>query len=129
VPMINDRGEAVYDFLLAHPKVERLWYPKGVTPEHYEALLKPGGGYGGLMSILLKDAPRTAPAFYDALRVCKGPSLGTNYSLACPYTLLAHYDELDWAARRGVDANLVRLWVGLEPENELIARLEEALGG
>ena len=128
VPMINERGEAVYDFLLAHPKVERLWYPKGVTPEYYEALLKPGGGYGGLMSILLKDASRSAPAFYDALRVCKGPSLGTNYSLACPYTLLAHYGELEWAAQRGVETNLVRLWVGLEPENELIARLEEALG-
>jgi len=128
VPMINERGEAVYDFLVGHPKVERLWYPKGITSGNYEALLKPGGGYGGLMSILLKDAPRTAPRFYDALRVCKGPSLGTNYSLACPYTLLAHYGELAWAAQCGVDANLVRLWVGLEPENELIARLEEALG-
>lgn len=127
VPLINERGEAVYAFLQGHPRVERLWYPKGVTPGHYEALLKPGGGYGGLMSILLKDAPRTAPAFYDALRVSKGPSLGTNYSLACPYTLLAHYGELAWAAQCGVDAHLVRLWVGLEPSNEIIARLEEAL--
>lgn len=127
VPMINERGEAVYDFLLSYPRVERIWYPKGETPEHYEALLKPGGGYGGLMSVLLKDAPRTAPAFYDALRISKGPSLGTNYSLACPYTLLAHYGELDWAAKCGVDAHLVRLWVGLEPENDLIGRLEAAL--
>ncbi|MCB1088143.1 MAG: PLP-dependent transferase, partial [Verrucomicrobiae bacterium] len=57
----------------------------------------------------------------------KGPSLGTNYSLACPYTLLAHYGELAWAAQCGVDSNLVRLWVGMEPENELIGRLEDAL--
>ena len=28
----------------------------------------------------------------------KGPSLGTNFTLACPYTILGHYLELDWAA-------------------------------
>ena len=31
---------------------------------------------------------RSPTAFYDALDVYKGPSLGTNYTLACPYTLL-----------------------------------------
>lgn len=127
-PLVNANGEAVYDFLSGHPAVGRVWYPKCETPDFYEELLKPGGGYGGLMSIVLRDATMATPRFFDALRICKGPSLGTNYSLACPYTLLAHYDELDWAAERGVDRNLVRLWVGLEPANEIIARLEEALG-
>lgn len=34
---------------------------------------------------------------YD-LQVAKGPGFGTNFTLACPYTLLAHYTELEWAA-------------------------------
>ena len=35
-------------------------------------------------------------AFFDALEVQKGPSLGTNFTLACPYTVLAHY-MVPWA--------------------------------
>ncbi|MCB1230720.1 MAG: PLP-dependent transferase [Verrucomicrobiae bacterium] len=127
LPVVNANGEIVFDFLDKHPAIERLWYPKRETAEFYEAVLKPGGGYGGLMSLLLKDAPRAAPKFYDALEISKGPSLGTNFSLACPYTLLAHYGELPWAAQCGVDANLVRLWIGLEPVDELIERLDRAL--
>lgn len=128
LPVVNANGEIVFEFLDEHPAVERLWYPKRETPDFYEAVLKQGGGYGGLMSILLKDAPHAAPKFYDALEISKGPSLGTNFSLACPYTLLAHYGELPWAAQCGVDANLVRLWIGLEPVDELLDRLDRALG-
>jgi len=46
--------------------------------------------------------------------VNKGPSLGTNFTLVCPYTLLAHYCELDWAASFGVPGHLIRVSVGLE---------------
>lgn len=129
LPAVNANGEIVFDFLDAHPAIERLWYPKRETPDFYEAVLKPGGGYGGLMSLLLKDAVHATPGFYDALEISKGPSLGTNFSLACPYTLLAHYGELPWAAQCGVDANLVRLWIGLEPVDELLDRLDRALAG
>lgn len=129
LPVVNANGETIFEFLDEHPSVERVWYPKRETPAHYEAVLKQGGGYGGLMSVLLKDAPHTAPSFYDALEFSKGPSLGTNFSLACPYTLIAHYGELPWAAQCGVDANLVRLWIGLEPVDELLDRLDRALGG
>ena len=84
----------------------------------------PGGG--GLFSIVFDD-PGRAPRFFDALRVSKGPSLGTNFTLACPYTLLAHYEELDWAAQCGVAAHLVRVSVGLEDADDLGRRFEEAL--
>jgi len=83
------------------------------------------GGYGGLISITLKN-PKKAPAFYDALQVSKGPSLGTEFTLACPYTLLAHYDELDWAESHDVTPNLLRFSIGREPLEELIARFEDA---
>ena len=39
--------------------------------------------------------------------------MGTNFTLACPYTLLAHYTELKWAASYGVESELVRISVGL----------------
>jgi cystathionine gamma-synthase len=65
--------------------------------------------------------------FYDALELCKGPSLGTCFTLVCPYTLLAHYHELDWAAQFGVSAQLIRVSVGLEPLEDLVAHFSLAL--
>ena len=72
-----------------------------------------GAGYGYLLTIKF-IAPKYAISFFDAMEVAKGPSLGTNFTLACPYTLFAHYHELEWAAKYGVDEHLVRISVGLE---------------
>ena len=85
-----------------------------------------GVGHSTLISLLLRDPEKTSEIFYDALRVSKGPSLGTNFTLACPYVLLAHYDELEWAADCGVDQHLIRVSVGLEDWNDLRCRFDEA---
>jgi cystathionine gamma-synthase len=123
----NGTAEAMYGYLAAHPRVERVWYPKGcATQGAYDAVRREGGGYSCLMSFVLKEAAAVTPLFYDALRISKGPSLGTNFSLLCPYTLLAYYRELDWAERCGVSRYLIRLSVGLEGFEELRRRLEEA---
>lgn len=127
IPRINDNAAALFEFLAGHPKIEHIWYPKTETQENYATTLKAGGGYSGLMSIVLRESENAAPRFYDALRVSKGPSLGTNFTLACPYTLLAHYQELDWAEKCGVDSRLIRIWTGLEAQEDLIERFREAL--
>ncbi len=79
------------------------------------------------MSFLPKAAPSRAAVIYDRMTLCKGPSLGTVFSLACPFTLLAHYTELDWAESCGVSRYLIRISVGLEDPEELWRRLEQAL--
>ena len=106
--------------------MEQIWYPKYRNQENYDAVRRKTGGYGGLMSFVLRNEKK-ANRVYDALAWNKGPSLGTDFSLACPYTLLAHYDELDWAAGCGVPSHLIRLSCGLEDENVLIKALETAL--
>jgi cystathionine gamma-synthase len=88
--------------------------------------MRPGGGYGGLLSFILKN-PRRTPRVYDALRLCKGPSFGTPFTLVCPYTLLAHYHELEWAEGCGVPASLLRVSCGHESLDSLIATFSEAL--
>jgi cystathionine gamma-synthase len=123
----NESAEAINDYLAVHPLVERVWYPKGcATQGAYDAVRREGGGYSCLLSFVLKDAVRNSAPFFDALRISKGPSLGTNFSLACPYTLLAYYQELDWAERCGVSRYLIRLSVGLEGFEELRGRFEDA---
>lgn len=127
IAVINRSAPQLVDWLQAHEAVERIWYPTGETTGCYEAVRRPGGGYGGLFSLLLHRASERTPAFYDALRICKGPSLGANFSLVCPYTLLAHYQELDWCEGLGVSRWLIRVSVGLEPIDELKTRFEQAL--
>ena len=120
-------AEVLGDILHAHPAVERLWYPKHVTPANYASHRRPGGTYSTLFSLLLKDPSLNTAPFFDALRVCKGPNLGTNFTLACPYTLLAHYPELAEVEALGVSRYLIRVSVGQEEPADLVTRFQDAL--
>ncbi len=122
----NEGGEKLANLLLSHSSVADVWYPKFTTPKLYDAIRREGGGYGGLVSFVLKNRKKTAK-FYDLLKISKGPSLGTDFSLACPYTLLAHYDELEWAEGCGLDRHLIRISVGCEDASDITNRVSEAL--
>jgi len=124
--IMNGNGELLAAWLAAHPAVAQVWHPSLVSTENYNSVKRHGGGYGGLLSFVLKNPKRT-PRVYDALRLNKGPSFGTPFTLVCPYTQLAHYHELEWAEACGVPANLLRVSCGLEPLDELIAAFDEAL--
>jgi cystathionine gamma-synthase len=125
--IVNRTTERLADWLLEHPDVETVYYPKHSAPMYEKVKRKEANaGYGGLLSILLH--PHICQRnFYDALNVAKGPSLGTNFTLVCPYTLLAHYHELDFAMSYNVHPNLLRIAVGLEPFAVLQAKFETAL--
>ena len=124
---INRTAEQLVDFCHRHPRIAEVYYPKYRHADRYDAYRRPDGGYGGLFSLLLRDAPSTAAKFYDALPVCKGPNLGTYFTLACPFTLLAHFDELEFVESCGVNRHLVRVSVGLEDPDDLIRRFDAAL--
>ena len=123
---VNSNGLALAAWLAAHPAVAQVWHPSLTTREHYDAVRRKDGGYGGLLSFVLKS-PKKTPKVYDALRLSKGPSFGTPFTLVCPYTLLAHYQELEWAEGCGVPAHILRVSCGLEPIASLIAAFDEAL--
>ena len=57
----------------------------------------------------------------------RSPSFGTAFTLVCPYTLLAHYEELDWTEDCGVSANLLRISTGMEPVETIIQAFADAL--
>jgi cystathionine gamma-synthase len=123
----NRNGLAIAERLRRHARVERVWYPRWEFSEAYEAVRRPDGGWGSLIAFLPKEAETRAARVYDALAVCKGPSLGTVFTLACPFTLLAHYGELEWAESCGVSRYLIRISVGLEDPDELWRRFDAAL--
>ncbi len=107
--------------LRAHPAVADVFYPSEEEEEEDDT------SRGALFSIVLRDAARVTPAFFDRLEFCKGPNLGTRFSLCCPYTILAHYHELEFAEQCGVSRWLLRFSVGTEPADLLWDRIERAL--
>ena len=130
---IDANAEHVCDFLYAASQpnqpsspITQVFYPKWQTANHYAARRLPGGGFGGLFSLTFASQG-AAEAFYDTLACAKGPSLGTNFTLACPYTILAHYTELDWVEQYGVTRSLVRVSVGLEDTSWLHGVFADAL--
>lgn len=127
VDRINANSEVLCDILKVHPCVKKVYYPKLVDSKpNYDVCKLPNGGYGGLFSIKFQSQ-RQAVAFYDTLETAKGPSLGTNFTLTSPYVLIAHYQELDWTAQFGVDADLIRVSVGLEDAESLAQTFRTAL--
>lgn len=115
---------------------KKIFYPSLTsveTKKNYDLIrCKPdnsndeGSGYGGLFSLTFFDIEK-AKIFFNNLKLCKGPSLGTNFTLACPYAVLAHYQELDEVAKYGVEKNLVRVSVGLENKDDLVSTFQYAI--
>jgi cystathionine gamma-synthase len=123
----NGNAQKLADLLDAHPAIERVYYP-GLAPSPvYHALCKPGGGYGAVLSFLPCGAAVNSPRIYETLRISRGISLGTSYSLISPYVQLAHYHELDWARACGIDPHLLRVAVGNESWADLQERFRAAL--
>lgn len=122
----NANGLALADLLADHPAVAEVWHPSRITRENYDKIKAPRGSYGPLLSFVLKN-PKKAPKVFDSLQVSKGPSFGTPFTLACPYTLLAHFHELDWADACGVPSHLIRVSCGNEATGELLAHFQAAL--
>jgi len=124
---VNSNAEAICSVLRVHPRVKAVYYPKyNATKANYDHCRTENGGYGGLLSTTFHTKD-DAVRFYDALQTAKGPSLGTNFTLSCPYVILAHFCELGWAASFGVEAELIRFSVGLEDTAQLMATFESAL--
>jgi cystathionine gamma-synthase len=135
---IDVNTEKVCDFLHArslagggadHSVIKEVFYPKWTSRDNYEQCRTNGGsegGFGGLFSVTFTSAA-ASEAFFDALPCHKGPSLGTNFTLACPYTVLGHYAELDWAEEYGVERGLVRVSVGMEDTSRLLEYFGTAL--
>lgn len=141
IKQVNDNAYDITEYLYsrsiedtstpsAGKVIKKVYYPRYVTPEIYaQAQRTPTlgkGGFGGLFSVTFTSLA-ASEAFFDTIQCAKGPSLGTSFTLASPYTLLAHYNELDWAAKYGVDSGLVRISVGQEDTASLREWFEEAV--
>jgi len=114
---------AIAERLAPHPKLSHVLYPGLPThPGHAIAATQMRGGFGGMMSVRVVDGESAAIAFAAKLRVFKrATSLGTVESLA------EHRASVEGPGTL-CPADLVRLSIGVEHVDDLIADIEQALG-
>lgn len=131
VARINAAVPRVAAFLAAHRAVERVWWSgQPGSAAAYARLARSPASVGAVVSFTLR---RPLVEVYDRIALAKGPSFGMATTLLCPYVYLAHYDLLphrstsDELARAGLSPDLLRLSVGTEPVEEIVAALAAAL--
>ncbi|GIH63154.1 cystathionine gamma-synthase [Microbispora siamensis] len=122
-----DNAERVVDLLLSHPKVVQVLYPG--LPEHpgHEVAAKQMRRFGGMVSFRVEGGEEAA------VEICNRAKLFTlGESLGGVESLIEHPGRMTHASAAGspleVPADLVRLSVGIETVDDLLADLSEALG-
>jgi cystathionine gamma-synthase len=125
----NASGQRIAEFLEAHPKVDRVWYPG--LPSHPAHLIakKVMRGFGSLISFTIKGSLIDASRVVDACEIpYLAPSLGGPESLIEQPALMSYYDKSPEERQAlGIRENLIRLSIGLESADDLVADLGQAL--
>jgi methionine-gamma-lyase len=130
----SSRGaEQVANFLAAHPKVASVWY-LGFLPETHpdrEVFERQCRGPGSTFSFEVKGGEAEAFSVLNRLKVIKlAVSLGGTETLASHPSTMTHSDiTREEQTRLGITPALIRLSVGIEHPDDLIADLDQALAG
>ena len=117
-------------YLESHPKIERVYYPGLESHEgHAIAAKQMHNGFGGMISFIVKGDKSAAAKFVNRLELCTiAVSLGDAETLIEHPASMTHStyssEELEAA---GIPEGLVRLSVGLENVEDIIADLDAGL--
>ena len=126
----GENAEKVCAFLRDHPKVETVGY-LGFLKDDRQADIyqRHCTGAGSTFSLYLKGGEREAFAFLDALKIAKlAVSLGGTETLASAPAAMTHLSVPDdRKAALGITDNLVRISIGVEKAEDLIADFDNAL--
>lgn len=128
----NENAGKAALFLAAHSGVERVYFNGLPTHRSHATARRLLRGPGSVISFtLLSNTWEGLRAFYDSplSGINKAPSLGSDVTLLCPYTLLTHYDDTDEElAEIGLPRFLLRVAVGCEKDiTPVLESLDAAL--
>ena len=125
-----ENASELAEHLQNHPRIGRVYFPGFVAAEQRELVQRILSQSGGLVSIELKDNTReSAFRFMDALKLClRSTSLGDVFTSVLHPATASHRD-LSPARRQqlGITDGLVRISVGIESINDIIADFDQAL--
>jgi cystathionine gamma-synthase len=125
----NENGIAVARFLEGHPRVWRVYYPGLSSHPDYKVACEQMQGFGGVVSFEIDGDMKTTSTFIDRLHIPYiAPSLGGVETLIEQPALMSYFEMTsEDRAAIGIADQLVRLSLGVEDADDLIADLEQAL--
>ena len=125
----NETAMRVGRFLESHPRVRRVYYPGLESHPHHQIAKEQMAGFGGVVSFDVKGGLAGVNRFLDALQLCFiAPSLGGVETLITHPATVSYYN----CTRKeryalGITDTLLRLAVGVEDAEDIIADLDQAL--
>jgi cystathionine gamma-synthase len=125
----NENGLRVAEWLEAHAKVRRVWYPGLASHPDHAVASRTMKGFGGVVTFELESDFDGTQRFLDALEIPYiGPSLGGVESLVEMPATMSYWDQSrEERYALGITDSLVRFAVGIEDGDDLIRDLEQAI--
>lgn len=125
----EENAFAIANYLQGHMRVSRVYYPGLASHPGHEIAKRQMKGFGGMVSFELKDGITAARSFLKKIRLFTlAESLGGIASLAEHPASMSHASiPSDYREKIGIKENLIRLSVGIEHIDDLIADLKQAL--
>ena len=125
-----DNAERIAAFLEAHPKVEKVYYPGLASHPQHDLAKRQMTRFGGMVTAVLKGGLDDARAFLERCELfALAESLGGVESLIEHPAIMTHASvPKEIREALGISDGLVRLSVGIEDGDDLIAELDRALG-
>ena len=124
----NSNGIRIARYLEKHPKVKRVYYPGLPSHPQHSIARKQMKGFGGVVSFELDGDFETTMGFVNSLKLCSlAASLGGAETLATQPVASSHYHVgAEDRKKAGITEELVRLALGIEDSNDIIADLDQA---
>ena len=123
-----ENGMKVAQFLEKHPQVERIIYPGLASHPQHELAKQQMSGFGGMITFFIKGGMNSARKFLESVQVfALAESLGGVESLIEHPAIMTHASvPPEQRKALGIDDSLIRLSVGVEDIDDLIADLDQA---
>ncbi|HDL8749360.1 TPA: PLP-dependent transferase [Yersinia enterocolitica] len=127
----NDSAQRIAEWLEQQPPVENVYYPGLKNHPQHALAAKQMAGFGGMISVRLKGDDEFARAVIQRSHLFTlAESLGGVESLISqPYSMTHASILLETRLKHGITPQLLRLSVGIEDTEDLIADLDQALNG
>jgi cystathionine beta-lyase/cystathionine gamma-synthase len=125
----NENGMKVARFLSKHPMVKQVFYPGLPSHLQYRIARRQMRGFGGMLSFIPRRGSGYASRVLDRLKMIKlAPSLGGVETLATQPWMLSHfYVPRRERLKAGISDELIRMSIGIENADDIIADLKQAL--
>ncbi len=122
----NENTQRLAEYLARHPKVRRVYYPGLPSHPGHELAKRQMKGFGGVLSFEIDGTGKEAERFVEAVDLmAMAPSLGAVESLITQPVTTSHRSfSPEDRKRAGISDNLIRIAVGIEHIDDLIADCE-----